>query len=152
MTRRERQCRGILSTSLLDATVPSDKVGRNSDCETVQTRKENNLFGNGMVVLGLATSHCWKHWNGKAGTPGWSAPASTIMHSFVGMRLHDGRMPPAKLEVLHLFRWFTHTNMGCLLDKPTTTNGYRWCGCWTLTETGDQATSKYGFLVASSES
>ena len=31
------------------------------------------------------------------------------MHSFVGMRLHDGRMPPAKLEVLHLFRWFTHT-------------------------------------------
>ena len=78
--------------------------------KTVQTRKENNLFGNGMVVLGLATSHCWKHWNGKAGTPGWSAPASTIMHSFVGMRLHDGRMPPAKLEVLHLFRWFTHTH------------------------------------------
>ena len=31
------------------------------------------------------------------------------MHSFVGMRLHDGRMPPAKLEVLHLYRWFTHT-------------------------------------------
>ena len=75
--------------------------------KTVQTRKENNLFGNGMVVLGLATSHCW---NGKAGTPGWSAPASTIMHSFVGMRLHDGRMPPAKLEVLHLFRWSTHTH------------------------------------------
>ena len=78
--------------------------------KTVQKRKENNLFGNGMVALGLATSHCWKHWNGKAGTPRWSAPASTIMHSFVGMRLHDGRMPPAKLEVLHLFRWFTHTH------------------------------------------
>ena len=56
------------------------------------------------------------------GTPGWSSPASTIMHSFVGMRLHDGRMPPAvcylaqtkpgnipQKEVLHLFRWFAHT-------------------------------------------
>ena len=44
------------------------------------------------------------------------------MHSFVGMRLHDGRMPPAlklvrkgedkgrkKREVLHLFRCYTHT-------------------------------------------
>ena len=33
MTRREKQCKGNLSTSLLDATVPSDEVGRNSDCE-----------------------------------------------------------------------------------------------------------------------
>ena len=34
------------------------------------------------------------------------------MHSFVGMRLHDGRMPPAikkTVEVLHLFRCSTHT-------------------------------------------
>ena len=30
-----------------------------------------------------------------AGTPGWSVPASTITHSFIGMRLCDGRMPPA---------------------------------------------------------
>ena len=48
-----------------------------------------------------------------AGTPGWSPPASTIMHSFVGMRLHDGRMPPAvknRVEVLHPFRCLTHTH------------------------------------------
>ena len=33
MTRRERQWRRNLSTSLLDATVPSDEVSSNSDCE-----------------------------------------------------------------------------------------------------------------------
>ena len=44
------------------------------------------------------------------------------MHSFVGMRLHDGRMPLAlfrrgedrrkkKREVLHLFRCYTHTHI-----------------------------------------
>ena len=46
------------------------------------------------------------------------------MHSFVGMRLHDGRMLPAvcylvqtkqeifpEKDVLHLFRWFTHTHI-----------------------------------------
>jgi hypothetical protein len=43
MTRRERQCRGILSTSLLDATVPSDKVGRNSDCENRANEKRKQF-------------------------------------------------------------------------------------------------------------
>ena len=45
MTRREKQCRGILSTSLLDATVPSDEVGSNSDCEnrTGTEMKQNDL-------------------------------------------------------------------------------------------------------------
>ena len=33
MTRREKQWRRIVSTSLLDATVPSDEVSSNSDCE-----------------------------------------------------------------------------------------------------------------------
>ena len=33
MTRREKQWRRILSTSLLDATVPSDEVSSKSDCE-----------------------------------------------------------------------------------------------------------------------
>ena len=33
MTRRDKQWRRILSTSLLEATIPSDEVGSNSDCE-----------------------------------------------------------------------------------------------------------------------
>jgi len=33
MTRREKQWRRILSTSLLDSTVPSDEVSSDSDCE-----------------------------------------------------------------------------------------------------------------------
>ena len=69
--------------------------------------------------------------------PGWSAPASTIMHSFVGMRLHDGRMLPAvcylvqtkqeifpEKDVLHLFRWFTHTHTHSSKAPPAT----RHCG------------------------
>ena len=45
VTRREKQCKGILSTSLLDAIVPSEP-----------TRD----LPNGKVVFGLATSHCRK--------------------------------------------------------------------------------------------
>ena len=41
-----------------------------------------------------------------AGTPGWSPPASTIMHSSVGMRLHDGRMPPAARKTSRSFTSF----------------------------------------------
>ena len=43
MTRREKQCRGILSTSLLDATVPSDEVGSNSDCENRANRRNQQI-------------------------------------------------------------------------------------------------------------
>ena len=58
MTRRERQCRGILSTSLLNATVRSDEIGSSSDYENRANEENKNiLFGNGLVVLGLATSH-----------------------------------------------------------------------------------------------
>ena len=45
MTRREKQCKGILSMPLLDAMVPSEP-----------TRD----LPNGKVVFGLATSHCRK--------------------------------------------------------------------------------------------
>ena len=39
MTRREKQCRRNLSTSLLDATVPSDEIGSSSDCENRAKRE-----------------------------------------------------------------------------------------------------------------
>ena len=58
MARREKQWRRILSTSLLDATVPSDEVSSKSDCENRANRKLNRLLETGLVVLGLATSHC----------------------------------------------------------------------------------------------
>ena len=45
MTRREKQCRRILSTSLLNATVPSDEIGSSSDCasRTGTEKKLNDL-------------------------------------------------------------------------------------------------------------
>ena len=43
MTRREKQWRRILSTSLLDATVPSDEVSSKSDCEN-RTGKNHIWF------------------------------------------------------------------------------------------------------------
>ena len=51
----------------------------------------------------------------QAGTPGWSDLASTITHSFVGMRLRDSRMPPAEKGnipkgTLWLQRLHTHTH------------------------------------------
>ena len=39
MTRRENECRRNLSTSLLDATVPSDEIGSSSDCENRAKRE-----------------------------------------------------------------------------------------------------------------
>ena len=44
MTRREKQCRRILSTPLLEATVPSNEVSSSSDCENrTGTEKLNDL-------------------------------------------------------------------------------------------------------------
>ena len=58
MTRSEKYRKVIPVWPQLEATVPSDVVGRSSDCENrANEEKENKLFGNGMVVLGLATSH-----------------------------------------------------------------------------------------------
>ena len=61
MTRREKQWRRILSTSLLDATVPSDEVSSKSDCENRANRQIKQIGWKpgltfDMPVLGLATS------------------------------------------------------------------------------------------------
>ena len=60
--------RSMLSTSLLEGLICSDAARSsssdigNSDCENRAKREnekmETRLFGNGVVVLGLATSHC----------------------------------------------------------------------------------------------
>ena len=52
MTRGEKQCRGKLSTSLLDATVSSDEVGRNSGCEN-RTGTDMKLKDSGLVLSDL---------------------------------------------------------------------------------------------------
>ena len=57
MARREKQWRRILSTSLLDATVPSDEVSSNSDCENRTVVWFENCWKNDMPVLGLAGCH-----------------------------------------------------------------------------------------------
>ena len=124
MTRREKQWRRILSTSLLDATVPSDEVSSNSDCENRTVIKIEKI-GNDMPVLGLAGCH-WRKWKLVQVRP------SRISHftgSFVGHSPSQMLCPPAwelkkktmksqtkqevhrkqRKEVLHLFRWSTHT-------------------------------------------
>ena len=124
MTRREKQWRRILSTSLLDATVPSDEVSSNSDCEN-------------RTVIKIE-----KNWKRHAGTwlsrlpltkmeisAGTSSRISHFTGSFVGHSPSEMLCPPAwklkktmksqtkqevhrkqRKEVLHLFRWSTHTH------------------------------------------
>ena len=70
-------------------------------------RQQRGDCQNDMEVLGLSLFPSSENENWMEADPeqqvittmqvhqGWSPPASTIMHSFVGMRLHDGRMPPA---------------------------------------------------------
>ena len=63
MTRREKQWRRILSTSLLDATVPSDEVSSKSDCENRTGKFKFGLKAGltfDMLVLGLAGRHFGK--------------------------------------------------------------------------------------------
>ena len=50
MTRREKQCRRNLSTSLLDATVPSNEIGSNSDCENRTGTEKKWNHGIGQLV------------------------------------------------------------------------------------------------------
>ena len=57
MARREKQWRRILSTSLLDATVPSDEVSSKSDCENRTGKLERLLETTTWPVLGLAGRH-----------------------------------------------------------------------------------------------
>ena len=55
MTRSEKDRKVIHVWPQLEATVPSDIVGRKSDCENRANEEiENKLFGNGLVLLGLA--------------------------------------------------------------------------------------------------
>ena len=59
MTQSEKDRKVIPVWPQLEATVPSEIVGKNSDCENrANEENENKLSGNGSVVLGLATSHC----------------------------------------------------------------------------------------------
>ena len=140
MTRRERQCRGNLSTSLLHATVPSDEVGSSSDYENRANKENKNiLFGNGLVVLGLATSHFrkWSRYVTKASLRHitmerqclrWWMTARPCIHPLLEMTWtpiwKSSEKPKgyrhqwwktiiansaSKLEVLHLFRCSTHT-------------------------------------------
>ena len=61
MIRSEKYQKVIPVWPQLEATVPSDVVGRSSDCENrANEENENKLFWNGVVVLGLATSHIRK--------------------------------------------------------------------------------------------
>jgi len=55
MTRRERQCRGILSTSLLEGFSGSDAA--QSDCENRTVVWFEKRLKNDMPVLGLAGRH-----------------------------------------------------------------------------------------------
>ena len=126
MTRREKQWRRILSTSLLDATVPSDEVSSNSDCENRTVIKiEKNWkrhAGTWLSRLPLTKMEI------SAGTSSWPSRISHFTGSFVGHSPSEMLCPPAwklkkiiksqtkqvvhrnqRKEVLHLFRWSTHT-------------------------------------------
>ena len=47
-----------LASAIIEATVPSDVVGRSSNCESRANEKiETKLFKNDMPVLGLAGCH-----------------------------------------------------------------------------------------------
>ena len=101
MIRSEKLCKGNLSTSLLEdaARSSSSDIG-NSDCENRAKRE----IGNQVV---------WKRQGGS-----W---VSHVPMQKIDMKKRQVRRllvpvssvppaPPAKLEVLHLFRWFTHTH------------------------------------------
>ena len=118
MTRSEKQWRRILSTSLLDATVPSDEVSSNSDCENRAVIKiEKNWkrhAGTWLSRLPLTKLEI------SAGKSGWPSRISHFTGSFVGHSPSEMLCPPAlfkkgeegrkKKEVLHLSRCYTHTH------------------------------------------
>ena len=99
MTRGEKQCQGILSKSVLEATFPS-KPSRYLPwqiAKTMQWKKEKQkpivrhagswLSRLPLPKIGFAKS---------AGTSGWSIPISSqLMSSFVGSGLMSGPLPPA---------------------------------------------------------
>ena len=87
-------------------------------CSERQTR--NQLFDK--PVLGLAGCH-WQKWKLVQVHGGDQSPLPPLWNSFVGTGIHNGPVPPAicnlvqtktrkisQKDVLHLFRWFTHTH------------------------------------------
>ena len=106
MTGRENQCRRILSLSLLRATVPSDEIGSSvqiaktvqwlETCKNEALRKVLMQLKNGMVVLGLATSHHKKMqarfhphtvWSSLARTDSDGFLAPCIVRSFTSFQM-----------------------------------------------------------------
>ena len=95
-------------------------------------RSDFRLFENSLVALGLASAHREKI-KLDAGTQSWSGPVSPRTDTvFVGQCLSVVHCPPAnlkcntmksrpkrgteyrkssRLEVFHLFRWYTHTDI-----------------------------------------
>ena len=125
-----KSMRSKLSTSLLrrefwcssinhewpnkEATVPSDDVGSKSDCENRTGTKTGccgiEWFEKRKIdfeVLGLSLFPFQKKWQVRH----WTSPVISVSHAslFVGLVLAWTTSPPAK-EVLHLYRWFTHTH------------------------------------------
>ena len=109
MNRSEKDHEESISRPLLDAIFHLTK-------SLPPGQVENRLFENSMVVLRLATSHCRK-WT-------WKSRYVTVISReirmycgrFVGPSLTVHGWSPClwnletvKVEVLHLFRWFTHT-------------------------------------------
>ena len=124
MKRRENQCRWILSLSLHKVTVSSDEVSSSSDCEN-RTLDWNLLTSkfwgrswcnwkpkNDMPVLGLAGCH-WRKWKlVQVRRLASQSVSPDQMGVFVGSGPKWSAATPClikSLEVLHLFRWSTHT-------------------------------------------
>ena len=64
------------------------------------------------IYICLQAAHAGAHGQQKAGT--FSVPDTRL---FVGHSLVTGRVAPCRLEVLHLFRWSTHTPCRSMADE-----------------------------------
>ena len=112
MTRREKHWRRILSTSMLDATVPSDDVINKSDCENRANRKVKQNVGKrlgGSWVSHVPLQKTWHEKPKQVRRDDQSRYHNLKPPSSLGSGWNEIHCPPAKLEVLHLYRWFTHT-------------------------------------------
>ena len=133
MTRREKQWGRILSTSLLDVTVPSDEVSSNSDCEnrtgTNQIWFESRLWNSTCRFLAwpvaifekkkwccrYVTRRPWWYpriiWGASLDGASYvlSIPLREIENRKSWKFKSNKSAPKQRIEVLHLFRWSTHT-------------------------------------------
>ena len=134
MTRREKQWGRILSTSLLDVTVPSDEVSSNSDCEnrtgTNQIWFESRLWNSTCRFLAwpvaifekkkwccrYVTRRPWRYpriiWGASLDGASYvlSIPLREIGNRKSWKFKSNKSAPKQRIEVLHLFRWSTHTH------------------------------------------